>query len=203
MPNEIPQYKFSFTAVSLRTRDLVSIADNNGLVTKDLHIQIGNGKISTGQRIARELLKRYNVLTDEQKDLLKNGSYKIQKEISFYAICKYYGFIRDFIIEVVRENYLVYQLQITDGDYISFFRRKADIFPKMTQLTEITQKKIKQVTFNILAQADIIDGIKSRKIIPQLLEIESQKAILSDNPEFLKVFLYSDIDLNQLKEIHA
>lgn len=203
MTNQHTKYKFSFTATSLRTKDLVVIAQNRNVDSKLLFERIGNGKISTGRRVVNELLRWYGVLTDEQIDLLRNSSFKTQKEISFYAVCKYYGFIRDFLIEVVREKYLAYDYLITDGDYISFFRRKADIFPEMNDLTEITQKKIKQVTFKIFAQAGIIDGVKSRKIVPQLLETETQRAVLSDEPELLKVFLYSDVDLNQLKEVYA
>ena len=72
----------------------------------------------------------------------------------------------------------------------------------MESLTEITQKKIKQVTFKMLEQAGLIDSIKSRRIQPQLLESDTIEVIINDNSELLKVFLYSDIDIKRLEEAY-
>ncbi len=198
------QYKFSFTATSLRTRDLVLIANwQNKDSLDELELTLGNGKSATGRRIYAELKKWLEVLTEEQLSVLKTGSFKAQNEIAFLAVCKYYAFIRDFVVEVVREKYLVFDYELTDGDYLSFVRRKSESHSKIDQLTENTQYKIKQVCFMILAQANIIDGTKSKIIRPQLLEYETQNTILNDNPEFLKFFLLSDIDINRLNNEYA
>ena len=114
-----------------------------------------------------------------------------------YQFAKSYGFIRDFVIEVVREKYLVYDYQITEGDYISFYRRKLDLHDEMVTLTELTQKKIKQVTFKILEQAGFIDTIKSRNIQPQIIDLKLMNAIVQDNPNWLKVLLVSDMDIER------
>jgi superfamily II RNA helicase len=198
------KYKFSFTAASLRTKDLVAAAKwVDSTNTKELELQIGNGKSTTGKRILLELNNWLTTLTKQQLDLLKNGSFKAQNEIAFLAVCKYFDFIRDFVVEVVREKYLVYDYELTDGDYLSFFRRKAEMHLEMETLTELTQSKIKQVTFKMLEQAGIIDSVKSRHIQPQLLELETQKAIIEDNSELFKVFLFADIDINRLKVAYA
>lgn len=192
-------YKFSFTATSLRTRDLVLIANwenNNHL--DELELAIGNGKSATGKRIYAELKKWIEVLTDEQISILKSASFKAQNEIAFLAVCKYYNFIREFVIEVVREKYLVFDYELTEGDYLSFVRRKSDTNSEFEKLTEKTQYKIKQVCFKILAQANLINNTKSKIIQPQLLEAETQQAVLNDNPEFMKFFLLADIDINRL-----
>jgi hypothetical protein len=85
------------------------------------------------------------------------------------SICKSYSFIIEFIVEVVREKVLVNDYQISDGDYISFYRRKFDLHEEMDSITELTEKKIKQVTFKILEQAGLIDDIKNRIIQPQII----------------------------------
>lgn len=198
------KYKFSFTATSLRTKDFVKIAQwEKSRDIKELELQIGNGKSSTGKRLLLEIKKWENVLTSSQLNLLKTGSFKASNEMAFLAVCKCYSFIREFMVEVVREKYLVYDYELTDGDYLSFFRRKSEIDSSLEDLTEITQKKVKQVTFKMLEQANIINDIKSRNIQPQLLETETQKVTIEDNPELLKVFLYTDLYINQLKETYV
>ncbi|QFZ53327.1 DUF1819 family protein [Oceanihabitans sp. IOP_32] len=197
------KYKFSFTAASLRTKDLVMVAlRKSSKNTADLELTLGNGKSATGKRLLVELENWISTLTEHQIEVLQNGSFKSQNEIAFLAVCKYLDFIRDFVIEVIREKYIVFDYELTDGDYLSFFRRKAEFHPEMDDLTEITQKKIKQVTFKMLEQAGIINSVKSRIIQPQLIESDTQKAIMSDNPELLKVFLYSDIDIQRLQEAY-
>jgi len=54
----------------------------------------------------------------------------------------------------------------------------------------------------MLEQAGIINNVKSRIIQPQLLESDTLKVIIEDNPELLKVFLYSDIDIQRLQEAY-
>lgn len=197
------KYKFSFTAASLRTKDVVTVVLwETSKNTHDLELTLGNGKSATGKRLLLELNNWIGTLTKHQINVLQNGSFKSQNEIAFLAVCKYFDFIRDFVIEVIREKYMVFDYELTDGDYLSFFRRKAEFHPEMENLTEITQKKIKQVTFKMLEQAGIINNVKSRTIQPQLLESDTQKVIIEDNPELLKVFLYSDIDIQRLQEAY-
>ena len=197
---EEKKYNFSFTGVTLNTVDFV-------IVTKHIYIEqladidllLGRGKKASGRRLLSEISKRAKTLTSMQRAALFEGSFKIQKEITFIAICKCFRFIRDFIIEVIREKYLVYDYELTEGDYNSFFRRKAENHPEMNAITEITQKKVKQVTFKILEQAGLINSIKSKMIQPQIIEPETRKAILEDNTGLFKIFLLSDFDIENLK----
>ena len=69
----------------------------------------------------------------------------------------------------------------------------------MNKLTEVTQKKVKQVTFKILEQAGLINNVRSKMIQPQIIESETRKAILADNAELFKIFLLSDFDIENLK----
>ena len=186
------KYNFSFTAASLRTRELVIVAKHQlENPVEDIDAVLGNGKRTTGKRYYNEMCKWLEVLTDTQKRYLLNASFKVQNEIAFLAVCKYFEFIRDFIVEVIREKYLVYDYELTEGDYISFFRRKAEYHPEMDALTEIT--------FKILEQAGLINSVKAKMINAQILEPETRKAILDDNTELFKIFLLSDFDIENLK----
>jgi len=193
------RYEFSFTASSLRLNEMILVA-NVILDKRDIDYvnELGKGKATTGKRMFAEFNKRLVELTNVQLALLANGDLIAQKQIAFLSVCKTYGFLRDFVVEVVREKFLVFDNEITEGEYISFFRRKAELHPEMDELTEITQKKIRQVTFKILEQAGIIDNIKTKIIQPQLLDGIVTDAIVSDNSNWLKVFLMSDMDIANL-----
>jgi hypothetical protein len=93
---------------------------------------------------------------------------------------------------------MVYDYQITEGEFISFYRRKHDQHEEMETLTDLTEKKIKQVTFKILEQSGIINNIKKREIQPQFLNKDLIRVLVEDNPLWLKVLLVSDRDIERI-----
>lgn len=195
------KYDFSFTALSLRLNEMLLVAEaaKEGKEI-DYVNELGGGKSSTGKRMFSEFKKRLAFLTPKQIEILLESNLVTQKQIALVSICKSYGFIRDFVIEVLREKLLLYDYEITEGDYISFYRRKFDLHEEMDSLTELTEKKIRQVTFKILEQAGLINDIKSRIIQPQIIEFKLIKAIVKDNPNWLKVLLLSDMDIERTKK---
>lgn len=192
------KYDFAFTACSVRLNEMLTVAraKSEG-IELDYVNDLGGGKSSTGKRFLREFNKRLSFMTPRQIEILLESDLITQKQLAFISVCKTYGFIRDFVIEVIREKFLVYDYQITEGDYISFFRRKCDLHDEMDTLTEMTEKKIKQVTFRILEQAGLIDTTKSRIIQPQIIDFKLMNAIVQDNQDWLKVLLVSDIDIER------
>jgi hypothetical protein len=198
---DIVKYNFAFTATSLRLREMILYA-NARLDSREIDFvnELGKGKVATGKRFNQEFRKRLNKLTNTQLALLATGDLIAQKQIAFLAVCKTYGFLRDFAIEVLREKILLFDYEFNDGEYISFYRRKIDLHPEMEKLTETTQKKIRQVSYKILEQAGIIEDVKSKTFHPQLLDKSVSDAIVSDDPNWLKIFLISDMDINTLNK---
>ena len=192
------RYEFSFTGANLRLQDSVLIA-RSVLGEYELNIteDLGRGNSSTGKSIYAKLIKRIDALTPNQLELLVDGGLISQQQIAFLAVCKCHGFIRDFTLEVLREKHLVFDYEILESDYRSFYNRKIDNHPELEFLHDYTKKKIKQVTFRILQQAGMIDNVKSRQIQPQLLDTAIVKILVTDNPKWLKVFLMSDMDIKQ------
>jgi hypothetical protein len=194
------KYDFSFTASSLRLNEMIMVAKASmeGR-TIDYVNELGGGKSTTGKRMLSEFDKRISKLTSDELNLLVNGDLGTQKHIAFVSVCKAYLFIRDFVVEVIREKMLVFDYHISEGDYVSFYRRKHDLHPEMEKLTEITEKKIRQVTFKILEQAGLINDVKNKVIQPQLLDSKLLEIIVNDNPSWLKVLLVSDMDIATVK----
>ena len=194
------KYNFSFTASSLRLNEMIMVAKHQLTNTPfDFINQLGGGKSTTGKRMLTEFNKRLSNLTESELKLLVNGDLLTQKQIAFLSICKSQAFIRDFTVEVLREKLLVFDFQITEGDFISFYRRTVESQPESDRLTENTKNKIRQVTFKIQEQAGIIDSVKNKMTQPQLLDTTVIKAIASDNKNWLKVFFMSDIDIQNVK----
>jgi hypothetical protein len=196
---DIMKYDFSYTASSLRYHEMILVANSKSEEDETALVRdFGNGKSATGKRILRECRKRLSTLTTKETVLLNSSDLITQKQIAFLAICKVHGFIRDFVVEVLREKLLVFDYHLSEGEYISFMRRKMEIHQEMENLTESSLKKIKQVTFKILEQAGLIDNIKSRLIQAQIIDNKLTKAIVADDEEWLKVFLLSDLDIINL-----
>ncbi|MFB9862453.1 DUF1819 family protein [Rufibacter immobilis] len=192
------KYRLSFTAASLRLLEMSEMAklyleEGAENITKGAIIRGRNSR--TTDREFRELKFRVEKLTKRQLEILATGDVLAQKQIALLAICKLYAFIRDFVVEVLREKSLAFNYQITEGEYTSFFRRKSEIHQELENLTESTAKKIKQVTFKILEQTGLIDNIESRSINPQIVEEKVVRAVVEDDPEWLKIYLLSDMEV--------
>lgn len=186
------KYEFSLTGSSLRVNEMILFATkyiNQGL------LEFKSDKGTTNKRMVSEFKKRIDNLTVSQQELLLNSNFSNQKQLAFLSACKTYSLLRDFVIEVVREKYLIMDFNLSDTDYISFIRRKEINHDELASLTDQTQAKVKQVVFKILEQAGIINNVRDKEIQLQLLGESTKKSIIEDNPEWLKVFLLSDMDI--------
>jgi hypothetical protein len=84
---------------------------------------------------------------------------------------------------------------LDDGDFNTFINRKRELHPELEEFAESTIKKAKQHLFKILEEAGLIDNINDRNIQQQWLDSKIAKAIIQDNPEYLKFFLQGDKDI--------
>ncbi len=150
----------------------------------------------TNQREFRELLKRFQLLTPAQQALLTQVDPAGQKQLALLSICKAYAFMRDFIIEVVREKYLSLDYQLTDADWQSFFNRKLDLHPELEDFAPSTIKKARQVSWRMLEQAGLIESTKNRRILPQFVATPILRVVSEDQPDLLKIFLLPEQEIN-------
>ena len=189
-------YSFSFATTALNVHEMVKVAQSI-VETREMDAtnELGNGKKISGQKKMQEYTSRIRTLTTNQLQLLAHGNLNSQRQMAYLSICKSYGFIRDFVVEVLRDKILLFDYQIEDSDYLSFWRRKAELYPRMESFTENSKKKIRQITLRILAEADMIDSTSNKMIKIQIIDPVVEKVILEDNPNWMKVFLKSDLDI--------
>lgn len=187
-------YLLSFTGANLSLSKSLSLArayDKYGS-WKEVEDKVLSENIlqmrtkSAAVRVHQEIVPRLQTLSDQQTRVLLEGSYLEQKHMLWLAVCKRYRYIRDFTIEVIREKYLRMDYQVTDLDYTSFFNRKADWHEELEEITESTQKKIRQVLFRMLKEAEILS--EDNVIIETILTQKEKRAMMEDSPISFKIF---------------
>lgn len=193
-------YRLSYTAISLAVKETISIStiyekntDKKAVIKEVLEQDLlPKNKTASADRMLKEILIRVQQLTREQLHLLMDTDFATQKQLCFLAVCKTYRMILDFVVEVMRVKYLVFDYQIIESDYKAFFFEKTLGHPELETLSESTTKKLKQVMFRMMEQAELIDGAGTKVIQPQYLNPELIRVIVQDNPEYLKLFFYTD-----------
>lgn len=86
--------------------------------------------------------------------------------------------------------------KITHANFNEFFNERKYVHPELEAITDLTLRKIRQVIFRILEQAELIEsidtGILRRPYLPEQIE----RIIVKDNPKWLGIYLYSNNEIN-------
>jgi hypothetical protein len=189
---EAIKYDLGFSGCSLKSAEMVHFLKiSRGILPEDV-----GGKFSSVRRKSQEFRKRLKTLTPPQTVALIEGDSILQRQLAYLSVCKVYDFIREFVLEVLREKMILMDYQVTEGEYLSFFRRKMMDHPELEELSETTEKKIKQVVFRMLAEAGIINSAKEKVLQYQILEPELIQLIKNDHPKWFEVFLLNDLEIS-------
>lgn len=172
----------SFTAGALLQSESVTIAKlylelGSWNEVKDKAISnnvLQSRAVSTLKRISYEVISRLSTLTSEELILLVNSSHKDQAYLIWMAVCRHHKFIADFAIEVLRERFITFKPDLQYSDFDVFFNRKCDWHSELDGLSISTKKKLRQVLFKMLREADFLDGknnIQATILSPRLLDV--------------------------------
>lgn len=148
---------------------------------------------SASERICREIISRMRLLTDGEMSILIEGSSQEKCYVLWLAVCRRYEFICDFSIEVLREKYLRLDLELSHTDYDAFFNSKAEWHDELESLSETTRKKLRQVVFRMMREADLLS--KQNIINPALLTPHLTKTIYRNSQTYLSIFPASDHEI--------
>lgn len=134
--------------------------------------------ISTSKRIFREVCPRLKMLSPKELQLLVNGSNQEQGYILWLAVCRRYEFISIFAREVIRERYLSLRTDLRYEDFDYFFHKESMLHPELGKIRPVTQKKLRQVLFRILREADLLTTggrINPTILTPRFIRTVSEK----------------------------
>ena len=188
------KYSMTFTTCSLLVQESIKVAE---LFSKEKDwkkvSQIAADEnlfqyrtVSSLKRTLSEIISRLKLLSEDALNLLINGYKEEQLQILWLAVCLRYPFIYEFSVEVIREKYRSMQYKIEQFDFDAFFNSKMNYHESLENITETTRKKLKQVLFKMMKEAEIID--KDDNVQVALLSEQIIKAIGSMDQKYLMVF---------------
>lgn len=170
-----------------------SLAEN--LMAKD--------KLSSNRRYFALVKQRLETLNTEEIRTLVDGSVLIKRLMVLLAICKAHPFVYDFIVENVRDAFFTMREKISVANFNEFFNEKKYEHPELNKITDVTIAKMRQVVFRIMEQTEIIENIDSGLIRRPYLSEVVERIIVRDDSKWLAIYLYSDNEINSLRELYA
>ena len=116
---------------------------------------------------------------------------------------RYYRFLREFIIEVVRHKWLGKDTQLEDYDFDSFFEGKVPNHKELTEISDTTRKKLKQVTLRVLREGNLL--ARNKRDIQKLSLPPSLLQRYADSKDFdsLRIFLLSDREIEKIAGVSS
>lgn len=205
------QYNFGFTAGAAMLNETRAIAEAyldcgyDWERTKEKVLKeniLSKEKVSTTKRYFSLIKERLETLNDAELHAFVNGSVSTQRLLVLLAICKAHSFIYDFINEYVRECFYNLQEKVTQPVFNEFYNEKKYIHPELENVTEKSVYKMRQVLFRILEQTEIIESANDGTIRRPYLSPEFEEMIVKDDAKWLAVFLYSNNEISNLKEVY-
>jgi len=142
--------------------------------------------LNASKRIFQEVSSRLKHLTPDELALLLTGNPQEQAHMLWLAICKRYRFIYDFAVEVVREKFIRLDFDLSYDDYDIFFNNKAEWHPEVAGVAESTRKKLRQVLFRMMREANLLSS--DNQILPAMLTPHEVEVIAADSPSLLLAF---------------
>jgi len=190
----IPKYLMSFStgglflAESARIAELFLRLEDWSLVKKQVHASnlLQARTQSSLNRVCREAISRLKILSNQELRFLVEANRQEQGYLLWIAVCRRYDFLGDFAIEVLRENYLTLKRDLTYEDFDSFFNRKSDLHPELDEVRPTTRKKLRQVLFKILREADLLSS--DNRLIAPIFSQGMKVLMTNGNPRDILFF---------------
>ena len=212
MPNEIQKYDMTFTAGAAMLNETYAVAntllecEGDWKLAKERTFKenlMQKEKASSNSRYFALMKQRIEALNSEELSMLVNSTVAVRRLIVLLAICKAHPFIYDFISGVVRDRFYNQYEKITYADFNEFFNENKYIHPELEKVTELTVAKMRQVIFKILEQTEIIEDADSGILRRPYLSDTVERMVVNDDAKLLTIYLYSDNEINNLRDLYA
>ncbi len=137
------------------------------------------------KRQARLIVKRLMTLPEPFWNIISSGSHDQATQTLFCAAIKYSPILGDFVSSVAAGNMRVFKKEITHLQWDDYFETCIAIDPSIDSWSESSRKKVRQVSFLILAQAGVIDSTRTRNILPFHLLPEIRSMLLMHSEQYI------------------
>lgn len=180
------RYQLSFTTGGLFLQEASTVAEyflrlgnwpeTRARVRQENALQVRTAAAAT--RISKEIIARLQQLNELELQALLESSLRDQAYLLWVAACRRYVFMRDFAIEVLREQYLLLGRQVSLAAYDSFYNSKALWHAELDEIAHSTQLKLRQNLFRMLREADLVSDqyeIHPAQLSPHLAQVLAKR----------------------------
>ena len=144
-------------------------------------------KAASNQRTVREITNRLRKLSEQERDfLIETANRADQQALLWLATCRAYRFMREFALEVLRDRYLSYQLDLPRESFDQLFEAKAEWHEELAAIKASTRAKLQQVAFRIMREAGILSD--TNRIQTAILSGRLKAMITDQDPSELALF---------------
>ena len=201
------KYSTAFSSGSLLFKEadavLINISDPYSFMKGEENIDYSVIPINSDaskKRLGREVTKRLMQLKDPQFiEQYITGSRQDKLLILFYAVCKTYRLISDFMLQTVLKKWHNLDIEITIDDFKNFLYGQMDKHSDLDKLQPYTQRKLSQVTIRMLRELGLIkdDKLSKNEYNPAIL-----KRIASNGDAwFLEVLLLNQHERDEITQL--
>jgi hypothetical protein len=133
---------------------------------------------ATARRMTRLIRNRLEPMNPDLWKLIINGTAETAMQSLLVAAIHHSRLLGDFLNNVVKEKYRVFDKQLTVQDWKKFLYTCELRDSVVTEWSEKTRAKLGQVIFRILAEAKYLDSTRSLKLTPVTLTPEVKSYLL-------------------------
>lgn len=190
-------YNLSFTAATLRVREMVTLADlvaSEGSVERAVEMAVERnvfqlGNVKSSKRFVAEMKRRLLQLPEDVYLELPQMKDEEQRQICYVATCLSYPIFQNFLEYINTEKLPLLDLSLTEEDIQSFFYREEDMYEELDRVSDHSKKKIRQVMLNIFTEVGILDSQQPRCIYRLIAEPRVESIIQQYFPEVKRFLL--------------
>ncbi|MEQ8673629.1 MAG: DUF1819 family protein [Aggregatilineales bacterium] len=175
-------YSMGFTTCSIRIRESIRIAEvyvelRDWNATRSYIINnnlLQQRTTSSSKKIYRELASRLKLLTEIEMLYLVNCTEEEKLTLLWIAVCRRYGFIREFVLETLHESNLLLDYHIKQSDFEVFFNSKLVSHEELNNISSATKNKVRQILFRMLSEVGLIHAdnrIVRQSLSPALFDL--------------------------------
>lgn len=117
------------------------------------------------KRLAREVRRRIQSLENPIFiEYFVSGNNQDKKLILFYALCKTYQLIIDFLLDTVLDKWYNMDFEVTSYDFQLYVYKKIEQHPELEKLSEKQIKKLSSISILALKELGMLQNKKLQKL---------------------------------------
>ena len=120
----------------------------------------------TSRRLSRLIKSRLSLMQPELWMLIVQGAADVAIQALLAASIKHSRLLGDFMDKIIRSHWQTFKKTISAADWQDFLEMCVQVDPTIQRWSEVTQSKLKQVVFRILAEAKYVNNTRSLELLP-------------------------------------